>query len=230
MIIHASHEGLAFQTPTGFSIFHFVQKGGKMKKYLGKIIAAIIVLGLVIWGVFYWINNHNTSKDFSSDKKKNSEAQTLIEKDLENYYPSTPSAVVDLWGRINKCWYNQTISEKELDALISQMRLLMDPEFLAINPLEEYRENLVKEIKDYKKNKKLLVLYKVQKQSQVVYFTGKDTDHHDAANYATLVSYLMVQEKKTSVTYTYQKFLLREDEKKHWRIVGWEKTDKIDIE
>ena len=201
-----------------------------MKKYLGKIIAAVIVLGLIIWGVFYWVNNHNNSSEFASSNKKNSEAQTLIAKDLENFYPSTPSAVVELWARINKCWYNQTISENELDALIAQMRLLMDPEFLNINPLDEYRETLVSEIKDYQKNKRLLVLYKVQKQSQTEYFSAGATEHHEAANYASVICYLMVQEKNSDVTYSYQKFLLREDGNSHWLIVGWEKTDPVDID
>ncbi len=201
-----------------------------MKKYLGKIIAAVIVLGLVIWGIFYWVNNRDNSSGLGSSNKKNSEAQTIIEKDLNIYYPSTPSSVVDLWCRINKCWYGSlSISEKELDGLISQIRLLYDDEFLAVNPLDGYKEALTKEIKDYKTKKKILVLTKVQKQSQIQYFTGKDKDGNPA-NFASVVCYLMVQEKKTSVTYSYQKFLLREDDNKHWRIVGWEKTDKIDID
>ncbi len=203
-----------------------------MKKYLGKIIAAVIILGLIIWGVFYWINNRNNSSDFNSDKKKNSEAQTIIEKDLENYYPSTPAAVVELWCRINKCWFGSPsvgISEKELDGLISQIRALYDDEFLAANPLDQYKEALTKEIKSYKNSKKMIVLTKVQKQSQVEYFKGKDKDGNQV-NFATVIGYVMTQEKKTNVTYVYQKFLLKEDSEKHWRIVGWEKTDKIDID
>ncbi len=36
MIVHASHEGLAFQTPSEFSIFHFVQKGDKEAKEIKR--------------------------------------------------------------------------------------------------------------------------------------------------------------------------------------------------
>ena len=69
---------------------------------------------------------------------------------------------------------------------------------------------------------KKMISYKVQKLSEVITWeSGEDT-------FASIIAcYTMAGKERTK---TYQEFLLREDEKERWKIVGWRLTDPVEIE
>ena len=44
----------------------------------------------------------------------------------------------------------------------------------------------------------------------------------DGKEYASLRASYLVQESNSGYTKTYEEFILRADDKKHWKIVGWQ--------
>ena len=54
------------------------------------------------------------------------EVGKLLAKDLDLEYPGTPTEVVKLFWRINKCLYNTNMKEKDQKALFQQLRRLYD--------------------------------------------------------------------------------------------------------
>ena len=95
----------------------------KITKIVGAF-AAVLVAGALILGVFFMMNNKGKST-------KVAENQVLLERDLENAYPETPTEVVKLYWRFNKYMYNKKVSDGELQKLMKQLRKLYDEEFLA---------------------------------------------------------------------------------------------------
>ena len=67
---------------------------------------------------------HKEKQDTTIDNTTASEAERLINKDLEVGYPDTPTEVLKLFGRMNQCIYNNNMSDKQFDELVNQMRLL----------------------------------------------------------------------------------------------------------
>ncbi len=195
-----------------------------MKKHLGTLIGILIILGLAVWGVFYFVNNRNSKLDIFQKKTSSTEAESLISKDLERFYPSSVREVVRLYMRINKACYTEKITEDDFDALLKQMRLLFDDELLAVNEYNDHRLAFYDEVTTFKNEKKQMTLYKVQKQSEVEKWKGKD-----GKDYASIIGCYM-NSTQSGFEYTYEKFLLRlEDETGKWKIVGWELTKPVDI-
>lgn len=108
--------------------------------------------------------------------------------------------------------------------LIEMQRKLFDEEFLTNNPLETFTNNLTAEIDAAKEKKQEMVSWRVQKQSSVK--TWQDGEN----SFASIVASYTMNAKKENYTRTYEQFLLREDEKGRWKIVGWRLTDPIEIE
>ncbi len=193
-----------------------------MKKYIGVIIGGLVLVGLVIWIVFYTVNNRNDKSVFNDGKSTNTEAQALISKDIGRFYPSTVREVVRLYQRINVCLLTSKYSEEEYYQLVDQLRLLYDDELLAVNPRDRYVEKLYDEITLFKGAAKSIPVTNIQLESQVEKYTK------DGKNMASIVALFVVKGEK-GLEKTYEKFVLREDENKNWKIVGWELTDPVEF-
>ena len=176
-------------------------------------------------GVFLVLNLQEDDGVFSKkDTAKNTEAQNILSKNLDRNYPATVREVVRLFSRISKCYYNETLSEEEFNSLVEFQRKLFDEEFLQNNPLDTFTDNLATEIEIAKAKEHTMAMYRVQKQSSVT--TWKDGENH----FASIVASYTMSAKGESPTRTFEEFLLREDENKRWKIVGWRLTDPIEIE
>ena len=194
------------------------------KKNLAKLAGSLILLGIAVLVVFYWLNNRPDDSIFSKDGEKNTEAQAILAKDLDRNYPATVREVVRLYSRITKCWYSETISEEELADLARMQRSLFDEELLEENPLSEFTERLKKEVTAAKEEKRIMSSYKVQKESSVKKWKAEE------GSFASIIAYFVTRINKKGYEYTYEEFLLREDENGRWKIVGWQKTEPIEIE
>ena len=69
-----------------------------------------------------------------------------------------------------------------------------------------------------------MVTWRVQKQSSVK--TWQDGEN----SFASIIASYTMNEKVEGYTRTFEEFLLREDEKGRWKIVGWRLTEPIEIE
>ncbi len=190
-------------------------------KKSSKMIGMIVLAGVIVLGVFLALNRRPDDSVFTKDNKTNTEAQNILAKDIDRNYPATVREVVRLFSRISKCYYNEEISEKEFKELAAMQQKLFDEEFLEINPLEDFTNELYAEIQVAKKNKESMVVYAVQKQSSV------NTWNDGENNFSSIIaSFTMTGETYTK---TYEEFLLREDADGRWKIVGWRLTDPVEI-
>ena len=149
------------------------------------------------------------------------EVGRLLAKDLNSKYPATPTEVVKLYWRINKCIYNEGMNDKEFDQLLEQLRTLYDEEFLSTegNSFEQMSAGLKTDKEQRQKNKETLSSYVVQKNNDI---TEAEIDGKLCATVATSV---LVKPKKGKSTKTYEQFMLRKNEQNNWKILGWKQID-----
>ena len=180
-----------------------------------KIFCVMLVLAGLVIGGFYFLTNHLAETKSTS---KSNEVKTLKEKDLDTGYPAIPTEVIKMYNRINKCMYNENLKDEDFDALLDQMRILFDEDFLKENPRDTHKENFERDVESFSKEKKSVVNTVVQENSQVQYQTI------DKKECASLVSSYMIKEKGEYVK-TYEQFVLRKDSDGKWKIYGWDLTN-----
>lgn len=101
------------------------------KKKIGITFVALVCLAVVVLTIFYMISNGKISGSRES-KSSTTEVDKLMSKDLDNGYPETPTEVLKLYWRYNKCLYNTTLTDKEYNKLLKQLRKLYDTELLDV--------------------------------------------------------------------------------------------------
>ena len=193
-------------------------------KKLAQLIGSLCMVFVVVLGVFLALNLGEDDSIFSKKEKTNTEAQNILAKDIDRNYPATVREVVRLFSRISKCYYNEVISEEEFNDLVELQRKLFDQEFLENNPLDTFSNNLMAEIDAAKAREQRMAVYRVQKQSSVITWLSEEN------HFASIIASYTMSAKGEGPTRTYEEFLLREDEKGRWKIVGWRLTDPVEIE
>lgn len=189
------------------------------------VIIAIACICVICAGFFFF------SQDNKEDEKNLTEIEKVIVKDLKNNYPKTPREVVKFYNKIVKCYYGDEPTEKQLNDLVDQMMCLMDDDLVLVNPRDVYYNSVVKDIAQYKDEKKQLVSTDVCDSNDVKYVTDdKDGDtEKDELAYVN-ASYFINTDGQFA--YTYQQFVLRQDEDGRWKILtfyqieGEESDDK----
>lgn len=190
-----------------------------MKKSKQKTMGTIFIMAILVIavGVGFWqIMESKRAQSKNEEKSKIEEVNEIIEKDFEANYPGTPREVVKMYSRISSCCYNQELSDDELVLLVEKMRELFDEELLVANPTEKHIEDLKKDAEKYHEAKRTISSYTVDKNSSV------EKKNIDGKEYASLRASYLVQESNSGYTKTYEEFILRADDKKHWKIVGWQ--------
>ncbi len=196
------------------------ERSGFMKNSKQKTTTIIVIMFAVVVAIaigFWTILEHgrNKVKEENIIRSKNEEVNTLVNKDLNINYPSTPREVLKMYSRLQTCAYNQGLSEKDLTAVIEQMRVLFDDDLIAANSLEQQLEDLKKEIKEFQKKKQTISNYVIDKDSSVKEKKIKEKE------YATLVVSYLIKEDR-GYNKTYEQFILRKDEENKWKILGWD--------
>lgn len=197
--------------------------GKNTKKIIGAFLVMLVAAVLVLGG-FYMLNNKGISSSGESTSLPSSEIGKLKAKDLELKYPETPSEVVKLYWRLNKCMYNTSMNEKDFEALLKQLRLLYDEEFLASgeNSWDNMLKNFQKDKKSFNKNKRVISSYTVEDEREVKYATL------DKRECATLLTSTL-ETVKSKNTQFITKFMCRRDDSGKWKILGWEKAEGEDL-
>ena len=176
------------------------------------IIIAIACICLICAGFFF------LTQDNKTDEKNLTEIEKVIVKDLKNNYPKTPREVVKFYNRIVKCYYGDKPTEQQLNDLVDQMLLILDEDLLLVNPRDAYYKSVVQDIASYKAKKKQLVSTDVCDSNDVVYVTDdkEGTTEKDKLAYVN-ASYFINSDG--SFGYSYQQFVLRQDEDGRWKIL-----------
>ena len=189
------------------------------------IIIGIACICLICAGFYFF------SQDNKEVEKDLTEIEKVIVKDLDSNYPKTPREVVKFYNRIVKCYYGDEPTEEQLGKLVDQMRILLDEDLLLVNPRDEYYNSVVTDIAQYKEEKKSVVSTDVCDSNDVVYIT----DDKDGATQKDELAYVNASyfvNVDGQFGYTYQQFVLRQDENGCWKILtfyeveGEESDDK----
>lgn len=192
----------------------------KRKKTVASTVVMLIMLGAI---VFYFVNGFiSGSKSGNIVVASKSEVEKLLGKDINLHYPKNPAEVVKLYSRIIKCFYNEKMDSKEIEQMGGQASLLLDEELRNNKPYEEYLYDLNGEIKNYKSNKRTIVNYEVQKNSDVEKCTVDDME------YATVLASYFLKENQ-EYEKVYEKYILRKGVDGEWRILGWKATAPFDL-
>ena len=144
-----------------------------MDKMTKKILIVFVILVaaavLIFAGVRIYQQKEAEEKGQSALPK--TEVGKLLAKDLELEYPGTPTEVVKLFWRLNKCMYNTNMKEKDRKALYEQQRTLYDEELLQQkgNSEKDMYEALKKDIQKFDDNKNFISSYIVEEDEKVEY-------------------------------------------------------------
>ena len=141
----------------------------KMTKRIIGAFAAIILVAAVVLAV-YFAMNRQVQKDAEESVLPTTEVGKILAKDLELKYPETPTEVLKLYWRINKCMYNENVGDENFEKLLKQLRMLYDDELLAEenNSYEKMLENFKKDRDSYQeKEQKISDAYNVQSNKTV---------------------------------------------------------------
>lgn len=193
-----------------------------MKRRMRWLITLTLLAVVVV--VWYYIDSNKASEN--GDSKSSlvvSEVDKLVNKDLEKSYPYTAREVVQTFIRIQKCYYNEKMSDDEFVKLAFMATELFDEELKNANPFDEYYEELKTEVAQYKDEKKIINRTILDKTNEVVYSTV------DEQKYASMncIYYLKSKSGTSKVVETY---ILRKDEDDRWKILGWKEYEESEWE
>ena len=136
-------------------------------------------------------------------------------KNIDDDYPPTPREVLKLYSDITVCFYSEDYTDEELTQLALQIEKLYDEELIANNTPDQYQKNLRWDIKTMKDKNLRVTSYSVASATDVDYFDA------GGRSWARLsCTYTIRSGKEAGLAR--EIFLLRKDDKGHWKIFGWE--------
>ncbi len=191
-----------------------------MKKVLRIGIAVICMVCLVV-GYYAYLSKRNASTS-SETVTELSEVEAIISKNFNKEYPATPRAVVKWYNRIITAYYAEDFTQKELEQMADQARMLMDDELLALNPRDTYIASLTLEIEDFHNRSRTIVSSTISDSKEVQY---KTVNGYECAYVS---AYYFIREG-SSYTRTYEDFCLRKDSDGDWKILTWRLSTEDEI-
>lgn len=147
-------------------------KEGKSRKNKRSLQFFIIITILVVLGVlavYYQVMKRQQMSE--TIHTPTTEAEKLVAKDMKMGYPETPKEVMKLFGRINQCIYNKSMSSDNFSSLVGQLRELYCKELKDHNKQKKMEEEIAKEKDTYKSHKRKIINYNIDEESNYVYKT-----------------------------------------------------------
>lgn len=190
-----------------------------MKKS-GIVKTVIIVLLLAAIILTFFIFQSRQSKKQPQTEAVATVVQSILMRDLKYNYPPTPKEVVKYYAEITECFYNEKYSDEELLLLAARIQELYDAELIANKTQDQYIEDLKQDILEMKQEGYSIASYEVSASTDVEYF---NQDGYSCARlYCT---FNLRKGGTTGRAPSIERFLLRQDEDEHWKIMGWELVD-----
>ncbi|MBE5963475.1 MAG: hypothetical protein E7252_00870 [Lachnospira sp.] len=182
----------------------------KEKKYIViALISSAILIGLLVYYVYRMKTPANVE-----DHTFNNPAEELIAKDIEGKnYPATPREVVKLYTELVRVFYNEDLTEAQIEALGRKARMLFDEELKAGQTEEEYLEALKLDIKAYNDANRTVNECIIQRAQDNVKVTVEGKDY-----YIIKTVFYLKESKKISTSY--MDFKVRKNGN-NWKILSW---------
>lgn len=184
----------------------------KAKRPISSVFTVISIAAVIV--VLIFVNQSKQANNLKeTSKEKLSEAEKILELDLDADYPETPRDVAKLHGDMTRLLYSG-VEDDEIKKLAIKIRDLYDEEFLNNNPEEQYLSNLYSDIALWLQLKRRI------EYNTVVYEDLEEIVVQDGQEYATaFVSFTITEKGKTSEI---RRYLMRKDKDNRWKILGWE--------
>lgn len=188
-----------------------------MKKATARTTIVIVLLVVAVVGYYAYLANKS---HMSKAETSMTFVETTLSRDLTKDYPPTPKEVIKYYNEILRCLYNEESTAEEVSALTVKMRELYDDDLLAINELGTHQMLLQAEIADWKKNGRRYISFSPASSTDV------DTYEYKGRTCAKIAcAYAITQEGRNYQIS--QIYILRRDENKHWKILGWRDESQI---
>ena len=187
-----------------------------MKKSSGiKIVVMGVVLAALVVGYFYYLSNK--TNETKEENVESTLVQATLIRDLDKNYPPTPKEVVKYFNELSRCLYNEKYTDDEFTELAIKVMGLYDDELVANNPLIQYLDDLEKDISGFKTLDQSILSYSLPASTEVEFF-----DEGDSSCARLYCNYNI--RKGTAKFYSDVVFILRQDENKRRKILGWEES------
>lgn len=188
------------------------------KKSPGKALIFVSVFAVLLVGLFFYLSNR-TQEVAEGSTHVMTDVEEVLSRNLETNYPSTPKEVLKYYSEITRCFYSEEYSEEELEKMARKSRELFDAELLLNQTDEQYLHALREDIAQYKEEGKVVSSYSVS--------SSTDVQEYAYGGYQWAQLYCIYNIRvKTQITSIQERFLMRKDEKNHWKIVGWDMAPK----
>lgn len=175
----------------------------------------LLIMVLTVLALYYRMVNRvreNVEVDTTT------RVQAVLLNNLETNYPATPREVMKYYNEIMQCYYNENHTEEELEKLGRHAMQLYDDELLANQTESQYLAKLKEEVQQYQESDAVISSAALASSTDVEYYT------YEQREYAKIRCVYSIREK-TSMKTVKELYLLRQDEEKHWKILGWEIYD-----
>ena len=174
-----------------------------------------ILLLLIVAAAFVVIFYRVINRPKQAEEGKLSQVQTVLQRDLDYNYPPSPREVVRYYAELSQCLYLDDVSDREIDNIGIQMRELFDSELKDNQEQVQYLNNLKVDVATFREEKRKVISFTISSSTDVEY---AQTDKGDLS---TL--YCMFTMQKGNQNYSdNEHFILRKDERGHWKILGWQ--------
>lgn len=191
-----------------------------MSRFKGTkgVILLIVMIGLIV-GYYFYLSNRPITENAEEDVLV-SAVQEILLRDMEKNYPPSPKEVIKYYSLITQCFYNDKLTDEELDALAFRAQELYDAELIANKTQEQYLIDLREDIDKFAKDELKISSFTTSASTDVEYFS--ESGYEWARLYCT---YSVRQ--RTSMLSTTEVFLLRKDDAGHWKIYGWDLAENV---
>ena len=191
----------------------------KLKPRATRITIIIVLLVMAVVGYYAFLSGR--AKQQRADKNMTA-VEAALSRNLDKEYPPTPKEVMKYYNDIIKCYYNEEVTDEEVESLGLKARGLFDEKLLAANEVGSYLIKLKEDVKGYHDAKRKITNAAVASSTNVDYY------ERDGYSFARLLCTYNINENGKSDTMKII-YLLRKDSDRHWKIYGWDFEANVDL-
>lgn len=184
-------------------------KSAILKSIVLLALGAVVVVGLYFMFV-------GSKKSPEEEQYNLTAVDEITTTNLEKNYPANPRMVVELYAKTMQVLYKEEYTEGQQDKMLYVLKGIMDDELLGQQV--NFSKSMKNEIAERKEGDYSISNYLVQNsEPEVVTVSGKKMCN---------VQCLFSLRKGTSTVAAYYQFILRQDDEKRWKILGWDVQTK----
>ena len=191
----------------------------KKKTTIIGIIGIVAIAVAVI--VVFWMQSKKQETP-SEPEVDVSQVMEVLLRDIDKSYPPTPKEVLKYYSEITCCFYNEALTQEQLEQLAERSYVMYDDELKDNMPFEKYKENLQQEVLSFQAQKIVVSRYSVSAAADVERF------REDGFEWARLYATYRLRQG-TDYMYTNEVFIMRKDDDGHWKIYGFELANEEDM-